>query len=125
MARAVTRPTPNGAWTRRMSASWPASPPRPVAPSSSGILTALLLVTLVAAMLGMLPKWVPILAALPVIGFVVAAAMTSSQRSSAKQARPARPARTARRADAPADAAPAPAAAAPVGRGMGELERVG
>ncbi len=79
-----------------------------------GILTALLLVTLVAAMLGLAPKWVPVVAALPVLGFVIAAAMTSSQRSSARQARPARPARAtraARRSEAPVAAAAVPAAA--------------
>jgi hypothetical protein len=72
-----------------------------------GILTAVLLVALVAAMIGVLPKWAPVLAALPVIGFVVAAAMTASQRSSAGSSRPARAPRRADRASgAQAEAAP-------------------
>ncbi len=53
-----------------------------------GALTAILLVTLLLAIVSVLPKWAPALAAVPVVGFVVAAAMTSSSRSSA----PARPA---------------------------------
>jgi hypothetical protein len=68
-----------------------------------GALTALLLVTLVAAMIGMLPKWAPVLAAVPVIAFVVAAAMTASQRSSVRQARPVR---TSRRTERPVASAP-------------------
>lgn len=56
-----------------------------------GLLTGFVLVTLVAAMLGMAPKWAPILAAVPVVAFLVAAALTASERSSARStARPAR-----------------------------------
>jgi hypothetical protein len=49
-----------------------------------GLLTGFVLVTLVAAMLGMAPKWAPLLAALPVIAFIVAAALTASERSTAR-----------------------------------------
>lgn len=61
-----------------------------------GALTAVLLVTLLLAFVSVLPKWAPALAAVPVVAFVVAAAMTSSARSSA----PAR--QTARRDRRPA-----------------------
>ena len=43
-----------------------------------GALTVLLLVTLVLAIVGVLPRWAPILAALPVVAFVLAASMTAS-----------------------------------------------
>lgn len=52
-----------------------------------GSLTAILLVTLLLAIVSVLPKWVPALAAVPVVAFVIAAAMTASSRSAA----PARP----------------------------------
>lgn len=48
-----------------------------------GALTVLLLVVLVLAVVGTLPQWAPILAAVPVLAFVVATAMTASHRSSA------------------------------------------
>ena len=48
-----------------------------------GSLTGLLLLCLVLAIAGVLPKWVPILAALPVVAFVIAASMTASQRTQA------------------------------------------
>ncbi len=64
-----------------------------------GALTVILLVTLVLAIVGVLPKWAPIVAAAPVIAFVLAAAMTASARSSA------RPARTRSSAPASAEAA--------------------
>ncbi|MEI6363364.1 MAG: hypothetical protein WCP95_14665 [Actinomycetes bacterium] len=84
-----------------------------------GVLTALLLVTLIGAMIGLLPKWAPVLAAIPVIAFVVAAAMTASQRSTAQRSttqqstkqRTARPARRSRRAEVEE---PVAAAAAPL-----------
>lgn len=68
-----------------------------------GTLTAILLVTLVLAIASILPKWVPILAAVPVVAFVLATAMTASaraaapSRSTARRA-PARPA-SSRRAE--------------------------
>jgi hypothetical protein len=73
-----------------------------------GTLTAILFVVLVLAMLGVVPRWAPVLAALPVVGFVIAAAMTASARTSAQPARrqPSRPAR-ATRAEAPSRTAPA------------------
>lgn len=77
-----------------------------------GALTLILLVALVLAIASVLPKWAPILAAIPVVGFVLASSMTASARTSARPA--ARPAaRTARTAqDAPArDVAPVAAQA--------------
>lgn len=47
-----------------------------------GTLTVILLGTLIAAVLGVLPRWAPVLAAVPVVGFVIAAALTASERSS-------------------------------------------
>jgi len=80
-----------------------------------GSLTCLLLVALLLAVAGILPRWSPVLASVPVIAFVLAAAMTASERSAARPAaksrrthqaeRPARAERT-----APAQAAPAPTA---------------
>ena len=63
-----------------------------------GVLTGLVLVTLIAALVGLAPKWAPMLAVLPAIAFVVATAMTASERSSVRstawpvraQERPAR-----------------------------------
>jgi hypothetical protein len=55
-----------------------------------GSLTGLLLVTLIAAFLGFAPKWAPIVMALPVVGFVAAAAMTASERSAARPTRAVR-----------------------------------
>lgn len=53
-----------------------------------GTLSGLLLLTLALAFMSILPKWVPALAVLPVIGFLVAQSMTASQRSGTS-ARPA------------------------------------
>jgi hypothetical protein len=76
-----------------------------------GTLTALLVVTLLLAVIGVLPRWAPALAAIPVVAFVVAAAMTASARTPASRRRPsARPARR-ERADEVAPSAPAAAAA--------------
>jgi hypothetical protein len=61
-----------------------------------GALTLVLFVTLVLAILAIVPRWVPILAALPVVGFVLAASMTASARSAVR--RESTPARTSRRA---------------------------
>lgn len=52
-----------------------------------GTLTVILLVTLVLAIVGMVPRWAPILAALPVVAFVLAAAQTASSRTSSRPAR--------------------------------------
>ena len=74
-----------------------------------GVLTALLLGSLVGAALGMVPKWLPVLAMLPVIAFIAATVMTSSQRTTARStARPAAAPRGPRRtADRAPDARPA------------------
>lgn len=48
-----------------------------------GALTAFLLITLVAAVIGFAPRWAAALAALPVIGFLIASVLTASERSSA------------------------------------------
>lgn len=61
-----------------------------------GSLTALLLLALVLAIVGVLPQWVPILVAVPVVAFILATAMTASSRSSAaprtqRRAAPLRP----------------------------------
>lgn len=76
-----------------------------------GSLTLILLVMLVLAVSGMVPRWVPVLAAIPVVAFVVAAAMTASERSSARSQRTERAPRTTRAAQAPVQAPPAAAAA--------------
>lgn len=57
-----------------------------------GSLTALLMVALVLAIVGVLPRWAPVLAAVPVVAFVVAAAMTASARTPARRSvtRPSR-----------------------------------
>lgn len=74
-----------------------------------GALTALLFVVLVLAMLGVVPRWAPVLAALPVVAFVIAAAMTASARTSARPASRS----TSRPSRVSADEAPArPTAAA-------------
>ncbi len=81
-----------------------------------GSLTFVLFCALVLALLGMFPRWAPVLAAAPVIAFVIAAAMTASERSAARPARPVRPAEPVRREDRPARAersAPAPKPTAP------------
>lgn len=49
-----------------------------------GSLTALLLVGLLLAIIGVLPRWVPILTAVPVVAFVLATALTASSRSTAR-----------------------------------------
>jgi hypothetical protein len=72
-----------------------------------GALTAILLVVLLLAIAGIVARWAPIVAAVPVIAFVVAAALTAKERTPARASRrPARP-RPARVEEA------APAAAAP------------
>lgn len=76
-----------------------------------GALTVILLVTLVLAIASVLPQWAPILAALPVVTFVVASSMTASARSGARSG--ARPVgRTNRATDAGPVRQAAPAAAA-------------
>jgi hypothetical protein len=49
-----------------------------------GALTVILLVALVLAIAGVLPKWAPILAALPVVSFVLASSMTATSRSESR-----------------------------------------
>lgn len=80
-----------------------------------GALTVILFITLIMAVLGMLPRWAPVLAAVPVVAFVVAAAMTSAERSSARSDRARRPARE-RRPDREGRVAEAPARTAPAAR---------
>jgi hypothetical protein len=58
-----------------------------------GTLTALLLLALILAIVGVLPQWLPILTAVPVVAFVLATALTASSRSTASA--------TTRRAPAP------------------------
>ena len=70
-----------------------------------GILTLVLVAALLLAVVGILPRWVPIAAAAPVIAFVVAAAMTASHRTSARSSRSSAAPRTSR----PSDGAAAPA----------------
>ena len=76
-----------------------------------GSLTFILLLALVLAIAGMFPRWMPVLAAIPVVAFVLAAALTASERSasrpvSARRTHQAeRPARSER--SAPVQAAPA------------------
>jgi hypothetical protein len=78
-----------------------------------GVLTVILLVTLVLAILSVLPQWAPILAAVPVVGFVLASSMTASARSGARSsARPARRAPRATDAEPARQAVPATAAQA-------------
>lgn len=72
-----------------------------------GVLTVLLLAVLILAAVGVMPKWAPILAALPVLAFVVATAMTASSRSSVGQGRERR---EAPRRRTRMEAAPAPVA---------------
>jgi hypothetical protein len=72
-----------------------------------GALTLILLVTLVLAIVSVLPQWAPILAAVPVVAFVLASSMTASARSGARSsARPARRAPRATEADPARTAAP-------------------
>lgn len=79
-----------------------------------GSLTCLLLVALLLAVAGILPRWSPVLASVPVIAFVLAAAMTASERSAARPARARRTHQAERSArsdhSAPVQAAPAPTA---------------
>ena len=58
-----------------------------------GLLTAVLVLTLVLAFVSVIPRWLPILFALPVIAFVVAAALTSSQRAASMARQRTRPVR--------------------------------
>jgi hypothetical protein len=72
-----------------------------------GVLSLILLAALVMAMVGALPQWTPLVAAVPVLAFVLAAALTRSQRTPAS--RPARrqaEQRTARREDSRLDQSP-------------------
>ena len=90
-----------------------------------GALTVLLLVTLVLAIVGVLPRWAPILAALPVVGFVLAASMTASARTERPAERPPGAPRAARDRVGRARRTAAPRRRGP-GRGrLGELERLG
>ena len=75
-----------------------------------GSLTAILFVTLILAIMGVVPRWAPVLAAIPVIGFVLAASMTASARTSSRTT--SRPARRTSRTSRDVAEAPAPAAAA-------------
>jgi hypothetical protein len=59
-----------------------------------GALTLILLATLVMAVLGVVPRWAPIVAAIPVVAFVLATAMTASARSASRPARRSEPAAT-------------------------------
>jgi len=52
-----------------------------------GSLTLILLGALILSIAGVLPRWAPIAAALPVVSFVIAASMTSSARSGAQAPR--------------------------------------
>lgn len=75
-----------------------------------GALTVVLLVALVLAIAGVLPQWAPIVAALPVVVFVLASSMTASARTSARpSARPARRPSRAAEAEPVRQAAPATA----------------
>lgn len=70
-----------------------------------GALTLILIVVLLLAVVGVLPRWAPLLAALPVVAFVAAAALTASERTSGRRsARTASPGR-ARHGDMSADRA--------------------
>ena len=53
-----------------------------------GVLTLLLLMSLILAVLSVLPKWLPILAALPLGAFIVAAMMTAGARRDSRERRP-------------------------------------
>lgn len=71
-----------------------------------GTLTAILLVVLLLAIAGVVPRWAPIVAVVPVVAFVLAAALTAKERTPARASRrPARP-----RSDRAAAPAAAPAA---------------
>jgi hypothetical protein len=72
-----------------------------------GALTVILLFALVLAIASILPQWAPIVAALPVVAFVLSSSMTASARS---EARPAR--KPARRSQAAPAAEPSRAQAA-------------
>jgi hypothetical protein len=71
------------------------------------------LISLVLAIASVLPKWAPILAAVPVVAFVLAASMTAAARSDARpSARPARRTSRATEAEPVGRAAPATSAQA-------------
>ena len=72
-----------------------------------GALTVILLVALVLAIVGVVPRWLPILAAVPVVAFVLAAALTASSRTSARPS-----SRSARRSEPEARSAVPPAPSA-------------
>lgn len=63
-----------------------------------GVLTALLAVSLILAVMAMVPRWVPALAAIPVVAFVIASAMTASSRTASRPARAERGQRSERAA---------------------------
>lgn len=73
-----------------------------------GALTLVLLTTLVLAILAFVPRWAPVLAALPVVAFVLATSMTASSRSAER--RESAPVRSTRRAPVEEAAPKAPAA---------------
>jgi hypothetical protein len=73
-----------------------------------GALTSILLVALVAALLGVAPKWAAALAVLPVIGFIAASVVTAAERSSAPARRPQQRAVPVATADRTRQEAPAP-----------------
>ncbi len=56
-----------------------------------GGLVLILFVTLVLAVLAIVPRWAPIVAAVPVIAFVLASALTASSRSAVRQRPASRP----------------------------------
>jgi UPF0716 family protein affecting phage T7 exclusion len=78
-----------------------------------GLLTLVVAGLLLLAVSGMVPKWAPIAAVIPLAGFVVAVAMTRSSRSAARPARSTR-ATPARRDSRGVEDSPAPAPLAAV-----------
>ena len=70
-----------------------------------GTLTVVLVLGLLLAIIGILPKWAPIVAAIPVVAFVIATAMTASHRTAARPARRDEAPRRTERFEAPAPAA--------------------
>ena len=55
-----------------------------------GVLTFVLLLVLILAIMSIVPKWTPILAAVPLLAFIVAAIVTASARNEARVERPQR-----------------------------------
>lgn len=62
-------------------------------------LSAILAITLLLALMSVVPKWLPMLCILPVVGFLIASAMTASQRaqSAVRESAPVRAPRDLRR----------------------------